>query len=383
MEETKEQTETAAHCALGPSTMPARAVCPCHESAGGGTDAQSGTRSHRVVEVTIRQYPNPEGMYMPGTTADEAARGRWGAAEIMRLRDETAPGAPIFTETRTRYRDGGKDALGVRAALADKFGTVDAFWDDEDTLYIADYKTYATGDGEKSYLPQGMMYAALLASEHRPYRAAAFFVVAGGDRTVVRHDFTLESAKRETAATIHRVAAAIHGGLFRSADEARTKCGRPSAWCRTCAHAATCPAISRAVEMVEGGGILTKPLAVRMAAVTVLESFIRRVKADVKAVLDSGGRVRDEMSGIEYALAERAGRARLADLRGLAESVLAYGVEPADFAAAVTVSKSAVDGLLKAADEREGRKAKKSEREAAYLPFFTKPGTEKYVKRIS
>ena len=401
----EDKNENAAHCKIGPSTLPARAVCPCHESAPGGVDAQSGTRSHKVVEANIAngqsctppdhdvmgvtESPEMMGMkpadnYLPGTTEDEIGRGVWGANTIKRLRDETAPGAYIHTETRVEYGHGHEYA-GYFAELDGKFGTVDAFWESDDgaTLYVADYKTYATADGEKCYKPQGMMYAALIESTRRHYDRAVFFVVAGGDHTVARYDFALADAIRETAATIRRVDAIQSGAVFAHGEEARTKCGKPSAWCKTCAHAATCPAISRAVAIVEGGGILQKPLAVRMAVVPVLESFVRGVKAEVKAALDAGERVYDAASGIEYAYAERRGRAKLADLRGLAESVIVYGVKPDDFSAAVSISKTAVDGLLKAVDEANGRKVKKAEREAVYLRYFTEPGFEKYIKRVS
>ena len=402
------ERESAAHCRIGPSSLPARAICPCHESGKGGADAESGTRSHKVVEANIANGqsctpPDPDVMgvtespkmmgmkpaddYLPGTTDDEIKRGIWGANTIKRLRDETAPGAHILTETRAAFPDGSPffDSEET-AALDGKFGTVDAFWEDPDgtTLYIADYKTYANADGEKSYLPQGKFYAVLLtAMRYRRYAKAVFFVVAGGDRTVARHEFTIFKATEDTVKTIRRVEAVQPGALFRDGEEARAKCGKPSAWCKTCAHAAKCPAISRAVAVVSSGGILQKPLAVRMAVVPVLESFVRGVKAEVKAVLDAGERVYDAASGIEYAYAERRGRAKLADLRGLAESVIAYGVKPDDFAAAVSISKAAVDGLLKAVDGANGRKAKKTEREAAYVRYFTEPGMERYVKRIS
>lgn len=402
------ENESAAHCKIGPSTLPARAVCPCHESAPSGADAQSGTRSHKVVEANIANgqsctppdpgvmgvIETPEMMgikpadnYLPGTTEDEIGRGVWGANTIKRIRDETAPGAYIHTETRVEFANALSEfSEKERDALRGKFGTVDAYWTSPDgaTLYVADYKTYATADGEKCYKPQGMMYAALLKSgEARSATAVVFFVVAGGDHTVARYDFALADAIRETAATIRRVDAIQSGVVFATGDEARTKCGKPSAWCKTCAHAATCPAISRAVAIVEGGGILTKPLAVRMAVVPVLESFVKSVKAEVKAALDAGERVYDAASGIEYAFAERKGRAKLADLRGLAESVIVYGVKPDDFAAAVSISKTAVDGLLKAVDEANGRKVKKADREAVYVRYFTEPGMERYVKRIS
>lgn len=385
----EDKNENAAHCKIGPSTLPARAVCPCHESAPGGADAQSGTRSHKVVEYTLQTAQAPGGLAeLPdGLTEDERARGEWGARKILELRDETAPGAYIYTETRAEFAD----ALSVfsekeREALRGKFGTVDAYWKSQDdaTLFIADYKTYANADSEKCYKPQGMMYAALLKSgKAKTATAVVFFVVAGGDRTVARYDFDMEAAIGHTVETIRRVDAIQSGAVFATGDEARTKCGKPSAWCKTCAHAATCPAISRAVAIVEGGGILQKPLAVRMAVVPVLESFVRGVKADVKAALDAGERVYDAASGIEYAYAERRGRAKLADLRGLAESVIVYGVKPDDFAAAVSISKTAVDGLLKAVDDANGRKVKKTEREAVYLRYFTEPGFEKYIKRVS
>ena len=229
-----------------------------------------------------------------------------------------------------------------------------------------------------------MMYAALLKSEKaKTANAVVFFVVAGGDRTVARYDFDMEAAIGHTVETIRRVAAIQSGEVFATGEEARTKCGKPSAWCKTCAHAATCPAISRAVTLVSCGGILEKPLAVRMAVVPVLESFVKGVKSEVKAALDAGERVYDAASGIEYGYAERRGRAKLADLRGLAEATIGYGVKPNDFAAAVSISKTAVDGLLKAVDEAAGRKVKKADREAVYTPYFTEPGMEKYVKRIS
>ena len=123
-----------------------------------------------------------------------------------------------------------------------KFGTVDAYWLSQDgaTLYVADYKTYATADGEKCYKPQGMMYAALLKSgEARGATAVVFFVVAGGDHTVARYDFDMEAAIGHTVETIRRVDAIQSGDVFATGDEARTKCGKPSAWCKTCAHAAT------------------------------------------------------------------------------------------------------------------------------------------------
>ena len=404
----EERTETAAHCEIGPSTLPARVICPCHDpDHAPNADAQSGTRSHKVVEahLTAAQSctpPKPDMMgvtespemiglkaadsYLPDTTDDEISRGIWGANTIMRLRDETAPGAYIYTEQRVTYEpwDDVDKLPEVRAALVGKFGTVDAFWRSRDggTLYIADYKTYATGDSEKCYAPQGAYYAALLQGSEGCSRAV-FFVVAAGDRTVAQYAFDIAEAKAQTAATIRRVMAVKPGGLFQTGEEARLKCGKPSKWCATCAHKADCPAISRAVDIVSGGGILEKPLAVRMAVVPVLESFCKGVKAEVRAVLDKGERVFDVASGIEYALAERRGKSKLKNLRGLAESVVGYGVTPDDFAAAVSISKTAVDGLLKAVDEREGRKVKKSDREAVYVGYFTEPGMERYVKRIS
>lgn len=399
-------TNENAHCKIGPSSLPARAVCPCHDSAPGGADAQSGTRSHKVVEAIISNEqscvtPDPGVMgvtespemlgekpadkYLPGTTEDEIIRGTWGANMIKQLRDETAPGAYIYTETRANYIEQTQDVQEVRAAFRGKFGTVDTFWEsaDAEMLYIADYKTYATANDEKSYLPQGKFYAALLASMRKPYKRAMFFVVAAGDRSVTTYGFYLSEAVADTAATIKRVEAVQPGNLFDTGEEARAKCGKPSAWCKTCAHAADCPAISRAVTIVSNGGILTKPLAVRMAIVPVIESFAKRVREEVKATLDEGKRVFDAESGIEYVYAERRGRAKLADLRGLAEAAIGYGVKPDDFAAAVSVSKTAVDGLLKAVDDEAGRKVKKADREAVYAPYFTEPGMEKYIKRLS
>jgi len=399
-----------AHCLIGPSSLPARSVCPCHDSAPGGSDAQSGTRSHKVVEANLRNSQpmtppvedligvmetpadcgvSPSDSYMENTTEDEIARGVWGAKTIKSLQEETSPGAFIHTESRVKFVDNNGLTDNVRDALRGKFGTVDAYWEDAaaETLYIADYKTYATTNEDKSYLPQGMAYAALLNSvfmgRNREFKRAVFFVVAAGDRTVQRFTFSMDCAYERTADVIRRVEALKYSNVFPTEEEARAHCGKPSAWCKTCAYSATCPAISRAVQVVSGGGILTRPLAVRMALVPVLESFVKGVKAEVRATLDKGERVFDSESGIEYVLAERRGKSKLADLRGLAESVIIYGVKPEEFAAAVSISKTAVEGLLKACDERVGRKGKKADREAVYARYFNDPPLEKYVKRLS
>lgn len=376
---------TEAHCKIGPSSLPARAVCPCHDSAPGGADAASGTRAHAVVSAIISGYN--DSVYLPETTSDEIERGEWGAAKIQTLRDATAEGAKIHSERRVEFLFNGdiEDAEAQRT-LADKFGTVDAFWLSPDgaTVYIADFKTYAMQSDEKSYLPQGMYYAALLKSYAAPKATeAVFFVVAAGDRSVTEYRFTVNDAIRETVDNIRRVEAVQPGALFKTGDEARAKCGKPSAWCKFCAHAADCPAISRAVSLVNGNGILDKPLAVRYAIIPVLESFVKRVKDEVRAALERGERVYDADTGIEYALAERRGRARLADLKGLAEAVVAQGVQPQAFAQRVSISKSAVEELLKAADTAAGIKRTKNAREAVYSPYFIEGAPENIIKKIS
>ena len=408
MDENKETTGEQAHCFFGPSTLPARAICPCYKGDGGSSVAESGTRAHKVVEETIKSNQpcvepgmmgvtetpemmgvDPAANYLPDTTDDEITRGKWGAAKICELRDQTEPGAHIRSEMRFVFSEAHSPFdTTLTNELCGIFGTVDAHWvsGDGETLYVADFKTYAKSDGEKDYQPQGKAYAVLIASNGMANcRRAVFFCVCAGDYSVARYDFPIQDAMIETVQTVKKSRAAVPGagGLFVTGDEAREKCGKPSVWCEHCAYAATCPAISRAVEIVRNDGILTKPLAVRMAVVPILEAFAKKTKAEVREELDAGRRVFDETSGIEYALAERKGRAKLADLKGLAGAVIEHGIEPAAFAAIVSVSKTAVDGLLKAADEQAGRKVKKADREAVYLPYFAAPGMEKYVKRIS
>lgn len=327
MDELKDSMAPA-HCEMGPSSLPPRDICPCHRAASGGSDAESGTRSHKVVELTINYCETDVGQrQMPDLPAeltdDEKNRGIWGAKQILELRDQTAPGAHISTETRLEFHNGIRCSEFARQNLRGKFGTADAFWlsADGSTAYIADYKTYANGDGEKSYLPQGMAYAVLLDSmiDGGVFKAV-FFVVAAGDYKVARYEFTLEEARAATVKTISRVEACRQ--LFGETEKAREKCGCPSPWCKTCAHSATCPAISRSVASVQNGGILTKPLAVRMAALPILEAFVKSVRAEVAATLDRGERVFDPSSGIEYAYAQKKGQSKLLDLKGLAESVI-------------------------------------------------------------
>lgn len=375
---------TEAHCKIGPSSLPARSVCPCHDSAPGGADAESGTRAHAVVATILRGITP---YYSEATTADEIERGEWGAAKILALRDGTAEGAQIWSERRIEFFFNGRiEDEETRHTLAGKFGTVDAYWESPsgEHLYIADFKTYAMQSDEKSYLPQGMYYAALLRSMLAPNATeVTFYVVAAGDHSVTEYRFEMGDAIRRTVATIRRVEAVQPGALFRDGAEARAKCGKPSVWCKYCAHAADCPAISRAVSLVNGGGILEKPLAVRYAIIPVLESFAKRVKDEVRAALERGERVYDADTGIEYALAERRGRPKLADLKGLAEAVIAQGVQPQAFAQRVSISKSAVEELLKAADTAAGIKRTKNAREAVYSPFFAEGAPEKIIKKIS
>lgn len=409
MNEEKTNEQEAAHCYFGPSSLPARAVCPCYVGDGGSAVAESGTRSHKVVEANLANRQSctppepglmgvtesPEMMgvspadeYAPGTTEDEISRGTWGAKKIQELRDQTAPGAYIYTEKRVKFNPSCAlfdNGTGI-AELLGVFGTVDAHWigDNGETLYIADYKTYSRSDGEKDYQPQGKAYAVLIASNcGMNIRRAVFFCVCAGDYSVSRYDFTIDAAVGETVRTIQAARAALPGFLFATGDEAREKCGKPSVWCDHCKFANDCPAISRAVEVVRNNGILAKPLAVRMAVTPILEAFIKSTKEAVKIELDAGRRVWDAESGIEYAYSERKANAKLADIKGLATAVVGYGVDPAAFAEIVKCSKTAVDGLLKAVDEAAGRKVKKAEREAIYTPYYKDAGFNRYVKRIS
>lgn len=389
------ETNTAdvpAHCKIGPSTLPARAICPCHESAAGGPDAQSGTRAHKVVELCLKHESEVSPVaFGPEVTDDERQRGMWGARTIRALRDETAPGQNVVAEFRAEFRPNFlMDRPVERDLIRGKFGTCDAHWESADgrTLNVCDFKTYAKGDGEKDYAPQLMFYAVLLASEYgHHYNDVNGYIVAAGDYTVQRVHFTLEDAIARVAWLIRRIQALQPGVVMDRAEDILATFGHPSVWCSTCKHAADCPAISKAIQLVEGGGILTRPLAIQKAVVPILEAYIKRVNAEVRAVLEGGGRVLDTGTGIEFGWAERKGRAKLKDLRGLVCSMTEYGVKPENIAAAVSISKSAVDALLKDAegDRYEGwkEKDKKVARAAVFEPFFTEPGVERYIKRLS
>lgn len=381
-------SKAAAHCVNSPSSLPALAECPCHTSAPGGSDAESGTRSHAMLAEILRAA-NDGGTVTPppGLTDDERERARWAAERILALNESTAGTPPeIHAEQRVVYGDLMRFWLTAaeQAALSGKFGTVDAWWLAAGGMaHIVDYKTYATGDSGKSYLPQGEAYAVLLASTDERILGATFHVAMAGDHTVTSHVIDLAAAVRNVTGIIRRAEAVQTSGLFRDGEDARTKCARPSAWCGTCAHAATCPAVTRAVQMVESGAMVHKPLAVQMAVLPLLEKYAAAVKAKVREELDAGRRVYDATSGIEYGFALRSGKAKLVNLRGLCEAAVMYGVKPEEIADAVKVSATAIDGLLRAADAREGRKIPKADREAVYSPYFEQGAKERYVKRIS
>ena len=367
-----------AHCDISPSSLPARSVCPCHEAAAGGADADSGTRSHAALAALLTGAEIPDGV-----TDDERARAEWGAKTIAIIRDDTAPGAEIHSETRAEcYRCPPLFSFAAFAALVDRFGTVDAWWTCGNDLFIADYKTYANADGEKSYLPQGKMYAALLATNMEPAPTrATFYTVAAGSRGVVADSFPIAEAADEVAEIIRRVE--VVRGLFKSGEEARAKCARPSSWCNTCAHAKDCPALSVAVAEYSGEvAAAPRSLAFQMALIPAVESRIKAIKAEVKERLTKGERVFDEGTGAEYGLAEKRAPAKLADLRGLVEALTIYGVKPDDIAAAVSITQSAIKSLMTQADEAAGRKVKAKDRDAVYLPYFTPGATVQYVKRI-
>ncbi len=377
-ETTLAKIKCPAHCEMGPSSLPARAVCPCYDSAGGSAEADSGTRAHKVVELNIHSASAVDtNQYLPGTTEDEIERGVWGAQQILAIHAETGgDDAPIRTETRVQFASFA-DPEAIAMTLYGTFGTVDAYWEAADSLHICDFKTYANALGDKDYSPQGMAYAALLLPYDSP-KSVTFHTVCAGDHLLAHTTFSVAEAKERTADIIRQVNAIKHSHLFADGGAARAACGHPSAWCKICAHAASCPAINRAVEAVKDGTVLAVPLAVQMEAVPILEAYCKQVKAAVKCIIDDGGRVADAERGIEYVYKDRRGPAKLADLRGLAEALAQQGVSMDDFAAICSVSKTAVDELLKPCVAS----LKKKDREAIYLPFFAEGKVQRVLTRI-
>ena len=341
-----------AHCEISPSSFPARSICPCFDSGDGDASAASGTRSHKVVETMIycggdedaARKQTGEHAFLEGTTEDEIARGVWGARQILAIYEETKGETEIITEKRVQYITSSTNDAKTVAALQGKFGTIDAYWTSIGCrdLFICDYKTYASAIGEKDYTLQGMAYALMLCSQlSQPYEHVFFNVICAGDHQIKGVVFTME--------------------------EARNACGRPSLWCKNCAHAGYCTAIRNAVSTVSNDtGAVDIPLAKRMLLVPMLEVYCKRVKDAVKTALLHGERVRDNESGVEYVLKERRGQSKLTDLRGLAETLAVNNVRMDDFAAVCSVSKSAVDRLLAAANDEMTAK----QREEIYSPYF-------------
>ncbi len=376
----------SAHCEISPSTLPARSVCPCHDSGEGDAIADSGTRSHKVVETAIQLGGDEDKVRealkdCEGLTDDEIARGVWGAAQILAIHNQTEAAAEIHTESRVDYLTSTAFSLETNAAMRGKFGTVDAWWEGANTLYICDYKTYANAMSEKDYTPQGMGYALLIASRtERHYDRVYFNVICAGDRNIHGVSFTLEDAADVVTPLIQRVQAVKYSGLFADGDAARRTCARPSAWCKTCAHAMGCAAIANAVSNVANDQCRTMdiPLARRMVQVPILEEYCKRVKDAVRELLQGGEQVRDDEAGVAYILKDRLGAARLNDLRGLAEALATNGVSMDDFAAVCSVSKSAVDRLLAAANTEMPKK----ERELIYKGFFTAGKVQQVLTQV-
>lgn len=373
--ETETSAPAAPHAPFGPSTLPPRAVCPCYDGEASSEDANAGTRSHKVLSNLLTGGDEE----LPGTTEDERARARWAALTIRSLRDATAPGAKIHSEESVMYCGFNNDLLGL-------YGTVDAWWTDGDgDVYVCDYKTYADANGEKDYAPQGMAYVVLLASNYGMADnavSATFWTVCGGTRETRRDRFTIVEAEREILKVLRKSVAVRHSvGLFNGRTVA--KCARPSAWCDHCAHRGECPAVGKTVALVQTGGILSRPLAVRMAACTVLESFVRSVKAEVKAVLDAGGRVFDPESGVEYGYGERAANSTCKDLFALSRALAQRGMTARDFEEVVSVSKAKLSAKLAEVDERAGCESTPKERGAFIRPFFESKGTVKILKRLA
>lgn len=376
----------AAHCEISPSTLPARSVCPCHDSGEGDAVADSGTRSHKVVETAIQLGGDEDKVRetlktYEGLTDDEISRGVWGAAQILAIHAQTEAAAEVHTESRVDYRASTCFTLDTNAAMLGKFGTVDAWWEGANALYICDYKTYAVAMSEKDYTPQGMGYALLVASNTmRNYDRVYFNVICAGDRQIHGVSFTLDEAAAVVTPIIRRVEMLKNGGLFADGEEARRVCARPSAWCKTCAHAMGCAAIANAVSTVANDQCRTMdiPLARRMVQVPILEEYCKRVKDAVRELLQNGEQVRDDEAGVAYTLKDRLGVARLNDLRGLADALAAHGVSMDDFAAVCSVSKSAVDRLLAAANEAMPKK----ERELIYKHFFTAGKVQQVLTQV-
>lgn len=311
------------------------AVCPCFESdSEERADAAEGTRQHAALAAMLAGNEIPERL-SPG--AREAVE--WAADHIVTLAGDDA----VKSETRLQYRALDAFAQGGRSVVY--FGTADALVIRGNLADLIDYKS---GVDDRDHRPQLAGYALALFSMRTRIKTVRCHVLYGRIQRVDSWTLTQDAA----------------AGVVMPIIEARNNPERtpnPCEYCSFCGHSATCPALSRQVEVVAKANEWENlaPVLAKPEAITAPETMSKaltlatRVKAWSDAVRKAATNLAREGENLPgYRIQERRGRQMVQDLSSALERT---GLTSAQFMTACKLSIpkladtfAATEGLSKA-----------------------------------
>lgn len=334
------------HHPYGSSRYPVWELCACHDSIETSTcDASQGTYSHDVLEALNKGLPIPSGDGVANVT-DLVGRAEW-AREVLL---DISFGNPIHAEEKVSYE--------VDETHGEIFSYCDAWFEVDDELYVADYKTFDMGNDD--LFAQHCGYALGIAQKFPKYAQNTIHLVllAGGARRVVTAEVTYTEALRRVKAAIDR------------RDDPNAT---PSACkhCKTCRYARTCKGADLALTTIQDKPIFSKlSIPEQWVVIKGVKQLIANYESDIKQrVREAGGR----LSGGRFTLVlqQKNGQMKFNDIPALASRFKELGIAPSDFIKLCSVSKTSLVSALRAKGE-DGRYIR-SEKEAVDIlrPFAT------------
>lgn len=328
--------EGPAHHPYGMSQWPAMLECPRFEGRGDSKDAEKGTETHKAFAWQLEAL-------LDGASPDEAIAADYhekgahrAAKNVFDLWTLDQGAGEVHIETR----------VSLNTPNGEIFGTADCYWVnlEKKEVTVVDFKTFRNSG--RDYTPQlvgyGLAVARTIAKEGVRIRT---IVCYGDDPGMVHATGTQEVAER------------ILGQVLKVAAGRVTGCLQPRQcnWCDVCKHFPTCAACvavaKRQTEIAKKELTWDTLTADKKAQYCAMADWMAKwaaaVKDKAKEDLVAGMKVEDPDNGISYTLQKASGK-KTPRVNDLWPAMRDQGVNAADFRAALTISASAAEGLLKA-----------------------------------
>lgn len=262
------------HSEFGPSNYPAWNECPFYESDGESRrDSAEGTKIHEQAQELIDHGTEPEN-----------ATARWFGETIIDMASSSREGVTTEAKFEAELPEFG----GLRV-----WGFVDAYWfDDNDILHIADFKSFS--DGTKDHVPQLMGYAYIhgVRYGYDLDTKVILHILHGMARKVETVEVTFYDCCRRVEYILRQRMKARDGKI-----NARNVCSA----CQFCKNVSSCTATANAVQVVHDNSVSFRRLNIcqKLVVLDAVDKLSKSLREEAKRLAElNGGAI--EMDGIRY-----------------------------------------------------------------------------------